>query len=79
MAKTGRWLQTELDEVENMTDNILTIMFDNSQRNADEKIRPEYYLKTLYNLIAELKVYLASHGDHPDDWKPNLNHLKDDR
>jgi len=78
MAKTGRWLQTELDEVENMTDDIQTIMFDNRQ-NVCEEITPEYYLKTLYNLIEELRLYLASHGDHPDNYKPNLNHLKDDK
>jgi len=78
MAKTGRWLQTELDEVENMTDDIQTIMFDNRQ-NVCEEITPEYYLKTLYNLIEELRLYLASHGDHTDEYKPNLNHLKDDK
>ena len=75
MAKTGAWLQTELNEVEHMTNNIQTIMID-ARNSSDDYVTPEYYIKTLCNLIAELRVYLASHGDHPDDYKPNLNYLK---
>jgi len=52
MAKTGAWLLQEIFEVETMTDDILDIQFD------DEKNTAEYYLKTLYNLLDELKVYI---------------------
>ena len=73
MAKTGAWLQTELNEVESMTDDILDIMFDSKPNNA------RYFLLILSNLIEELRIYISTHGDHPDDYKPNLNHLKDDK